>query len=63
MREGPKRLRDWRREQDLSQSELAVLLGTDQSTISYWEAGERAPSRRLASLLRDKTGIPFDAWD
>lgn len=39
----------------LTQKRLAVLLGTEQNTISQWESGKRFPRKaqliKLASLL------------
>lgn len=49
------RVRDTRKDQGKTQSELARELGTSQSAISQIEAGERSPTydmiRRLAEAL------------
>ncbi len=43
----------WREEQGLSQTELAVALGCDRSSVSRWEAGLRLLSlSHLAALGR-----------
>lgn len=42
---------------DITQDELAQLLGVEQSTVSMWEAGKRSPSsiaqRMLAQVCKD----------
>ncbi len=48
------RLKELRREKQLSQKELADLLSTGQSSISAWERGEREP---LAHQLIDLAGV------
>ena len=44
-------IRNWRLKHDLSQQELAELLGIDQTTISAWEKGKRVPPKYLPLLL------------
>ena len=44
-------LRAWRIKHDLSQAELAELLGVNQSTISHWEIGYRTIPLYLPLLL------------
>ena len=44
-------LRAWRIEHDLSQAELAELLGVKQNTISHWETGSRKTPYYLPLLL------------
>ena len=44
-------LRNWRLKHDLSQQELAELLGVSQKAISHWERGERKIPLYLAFLL------------
>lgn len=42
---------------DITQDELAQRLGVEQSTVSMWEGGKRAPSgiaqRMLAQVCKD----------
>lgn len=42
---------------DITQDELAQRLGVEQSTVSMWEVGKRAPSgvaqRMLAQVCKD----------
>ena len=38
-----KRLAHHRKQQGLSQNALALLIGVNKSTISYWESGGRSP--------------------
>jgi len=55
-----KRLADLRKEQKLSQTELATQLGTSISVISRYERGEMTPSidnaKKLAGLLNTTVG-------
>ncbi len=47
------RLKELRKERQLSQKELADLLSTGQSSISAWERGEREPlAHQLIDLAR-----------
>lgn len=55
-----KRVRQTRKDQGMTQSELANALGTSQSAVSQIEAGERNPTydmiRRLADQLNVSAG-------
>lgn len=53
-------LRRRRRALDLTQHDLAHLIGCAVSTIRKIEADERRPSRALAELLADRLGVPAD---
>ncbi len=44
-------LRQWRIKHDLSQAELAFLLGVNQKTISFWELGHRKIPNYVSLLL------------
>jgi transcriptional regulator with XRE-family HTH domain len=50
-------LRQRRRSLDLTQTELASLVGCSTVNIRKLEIGERRPSRQMACLLADKLGI------
>ncbi len=54
-----KRLRQLRRGKDLTQKQLAALVGVTSSVISCYEIGERTPSppvlRKLAATLNVST--------
>lgn len=50
-------LRRLRKEQGLSQQNLAETLAVSQQTISLWERGLRKPSRRMEILLKHQLGI------
>jgi transcriptional regulator with XRE-family HTH domain len=50
-------LRQRRRSLDLTQTELATLIGCSVVSIRKLEMGERRPSRDMASQLADKLGI------
>lgn len=54
----PAELQQWRRQADLSQSDLAFLLGVHRFTISKWERGDREipPYLHLAlKALKERT--------
>ena len=44
-------LRAWRLKHDLSQAELAYLLGVSQKAVSHWEKGDRKIPLYLSFLL------------
>ena len=50
-----KRLRELRKERNLTQKQLAALIGVKNSVISFYEVGDRVPSpevlRELAKAL------------
>ena len=54
------RLRVARAEKDLSQAELADLVGVTRQTISSIETGQYCPSALLALRLAAKLGKRFD---
>ena len=47
----PEELKEWRLKYDLSQAELAELLGIKQQTVSCWETGTRKIPIYLSLLL------------
>lgn len=49
-----------RRKANLSQQELAALIGTSQQNISRWEKGEVEPSITFCIKLADYYGITLD---
>ena len=53
-------LRCWRRKQGLSQGGFGELLAPKarHSTVSCWESGARAPSRKYLGQIVAITGIP-----
>lgn len=46
------RLRQLRKDKQLSQNELAKELGVRRETVAQWERGENAPTRKLEELSR-----------
>jgi len=54
------RLRVVRAERDLSQGELAHLVGVSRQTISSIETGQYCPSAVLAFRLAHELGVPVD---
>jgi transcriptional regulator with XRE-family HTH domain len=51
------RLRALRRERMLSQTELAVIVGTTQATVSALERGDRQAQPRTVRRLADVLGV------
>lgn len=50
----------------ISQKELADTLGVAQSSINYWEKGQRDPSISIVEKIADYFGISVDemiGWD
>lgn len=62
MNDGARRLAEWRARKKITQRTLANDLDTDSSTVSHWENGRRRPGLEEAVALREKTGIPVEAW-
>jgi transcriptional regulator with XRE-family HTH domain len=55
-------LHRWREEQGLSLRQAGDILRCDPSYVGYIERSERKPGRDLAIRIRDKAGIPLEAW-
>lgn len=57
-------LKSYRKQKEMRQCDLAVLLGVDQTTISKLEAGVVAPSLELAFAIEKCTGgsVPARIW-
>jgi len=56
-----KRLYMWRRDQGLSQGDLAKKMGTSQTVISLWESGRtKQISPRLLVALADAMDVSLD---
>lgn len=53
-------MRVYRAERDLSQVQLAGLLGIKPSHVSLLESGRRAPGRDLAKSLVELIGISWE---
>jgi transcriptional regulator with XRE-family HTH domain len=51
-------LTKYREQKNLSQPELARLLGVGRSTVHRWEAETRKIDRDLLPTITEKTGIP-----
>ena len=54
---GPGMLRRIRRTADMSQRELAAMLGVAQSTVGRWEAGETSPDLETVARLAGLAGL------
>ena len=55
-----KRLKELRKEKKLSQDELGEVMNISGRTISYFEAGERAPSPEVLNKLADIFNVSVD---
>jgi transcriptional regulator with XRE-family HTH domain len=51
-------LREWRKREGLTTSQLAALVGVTQAMISFIEIGQRQPSKAVVLKLSEVTGIP-----
>lgn len=50
-------LKAWRDRKQLSQADLAVLLGVKAMTVSRWERGVLLPRKKLWPKIEETTGI------
>lgn len=55
-----KRLKKLRKENKLSQKELANMLGVTDKAVYLWEKGEREPSFKLAMEIAKIFGVSTD---
>ena len=55
-------LRRWRKEQGLTQKQLAAKTGIVQSKISELEVGSKQPTAEQIDLFAKLAGIPADDW-
>ena len=60
MEQTGKRMRELREERGLSQSEIARLCGSNQSTIGKMERGDTAPSVKLLIWFADYFDVSLD---
>lgn len=54
------KITEYRKELNLSQSELAEMVGVGQSTIAMWESGERMPRVKFLKKLSEIFGCSID---
>lgn len=55
------RLKQIRLDRDMSQEELALLLGTSKQVISRYETNQRTPKITVANEYAQKLGVPLNA--
>jgi len=55
----PKRLKKYRLEKGISIYDLAEIVGTNFSTVSYWENGKRYPRHEKIIALEDYFGKAY----
>lgn len=54
------RLRQIRMDRDLSQQDLAEILGTSKQVISRYETNQRSPKVTVASAYAERLGVSLD---
>lgn len=54
------KIKEYRRKRELTQSQLAEVLGVRQTTICQWENGNRNPSIKMCKKLADVFGVTVD---
>ena len=54
-------LRKIRKEKNMTQDELAVVLGTSKQVLSRYENGQRSPKVSVVSEYAEKLGVPINA--
>ena len=54
------RIRDLREDKDLSQGDLAKIIGTSQTQYSRWERGQREMPLHIAIKLANFYGVSLD---
>ena len=54
------RIRDLREDKDLSQGDLAKIIGTSQTQYSRWERGQREIPLHVAKKLADFYNVSLD---
>lgn len=54
------RIREIRKERGMTQSDLAKMVGVDQSAVAQWEAGKSGPHRNKLSKLAQALGCSID---
>jgi len=52
-------LSEFKKAKGLSNQEMAKLLGVSDAHLSMILSGQRAPSKKLAQKISEKTGIPI----
>lgn len=50
-------LKTWRDSRQLSQGELAAMIGVKAMTVSRWERGDHFPNKKHWQSIEDTTGI------
>lgn len=54
------RIRDLREDKDLSQEDIAKIIGTSQTQYSRWERGHREMPMHIAVILAKFYGVSMD---
>lgn len=62
MKDGRALLREWIKRMGLNQQKAAAHLGIHHTYLSQMLNGHRAPGRRNAVLIEQRTGVPVETW-
>ena len=54
------RIKEIRKARGMTQSDLAKMVGVDQSAVAQWEAGKSGPHRNKLSKLAQALGCSID---
>lgn len=55
-----RRIRDLRKDRDLTQAQLGAAIGIPQRTLSYYENGQRMLPTEVLSAIADFFGVSVD---
>ena len=55
-----KKIKEYRRKEDLTQEELAKILGVSHQSVSKWEQGDGYPDITLLPVIANHFGITID---
>ena len=54
------KIRQFRKEKNLTQEALATMLGVERTTVTMWESGTITPPTKCLVLLADTLGCTLD---
>lgn len=55
-------LATWRKEKNLTQAELGIMLHVTATSVCDWERGKKLPKIQHAIAIAELTSIPVSAW-
>ncbi len=54
------RLKQLRKEHEITQKQLADVLSVTQTAVNYWEGGKREPTMEIQKKIADYFGVSID---